>query len=208
MPLDGLPLTDCIRFQFDKLRRPGGWGSATSACAARQRHRLPCTPMASASSVRNSDNSPGAPPATTRRALPVARPASRLADREVYPSSASIPSALRLSLSWSPSRDFERRSATNATVRPSAPRAPRMGQHHYVWCRPEVAPCLSLLPAAPMGVIARVCVPVSTASLTVCLSARRPQSPNTFVTMCAIRRRLSVGLKAAYPSESDLAREI
>ena len=44
-----------------KVRRPGA-RTEGSAWAARHKHRLPCTPVASASSVRNSDRSPGSPP--------------------------------------------------------------------------------------------------------------------------------------------------
>ena len=55
MLLDGLPLTDRIRFRFRQSSEDrAGVGRAGSACAAHQRHRLPCTPIASASSVRNS----------------------------------------------------------------------------------------------------------------------------------------------------------
>jgi hypothetical protein len=63
-----------------KVRRPGARTEGT-AWAARHKHRLPCTPVASASSVRNSERSPGSPPsAIFLTATPAARPAKRFSD--------------------------------------------------------------------------------------------------------------------------------
>src|SRR6187200_2501413 len=56
--------------------------------------------------------------------------------------------------------------------------------------------------------IARVWVPASTASMTACCPGRRPERPNTFVTTCAIRRRLSAGFMAVSLSDHGPACEI
>jgi hypothetical protein len=49
---------------------------------------LPWTPMAKASSVRNSERSPGSPPAVTLSTVPDANPAARLSDRPDDPKSS------------------------------------------------------------------------------------------------------------------------
>ena len=61
-------------------------GTVRRFCSDLQRQRLPWTPIARASSVRNSERSPGSPPAATLSTVPDADPAARLIDRRDAPS--------------------------------------------------------------------------------------------------------------------------